>query len=137
ELSSGSSGVGGSREAGLCRVVLVTHGDERTMEQVSKRLHKLVDVIQVQDLSSHPVVARELMLVKVGANPSTRTEIAGIVEPFRASVVDVGSNTLMVQATGDREKLDALLDLLRPYGIKEIARTGVTALPRGPIKVPS
>ena len=83
------------------------------------------------------MVARELMLVKVGANPSTRTEIAGIVEPFRASVVDVGSNTIMVQVTGDREKLDALLDLLRPSGISEIARTGVTALTRGPIKVPS
>jgi len=132
-----SISVGESEEPGLPRMVIVTHGDERTMEQVSKQLHKLVDVIKVQDLSSHPVVARELMLVKVGANPSTRTEIAGIVEPFRASVVDVGSNTLMVQATGDREKLDALLDLLRPYGIKEIARTGVTALPRGPIKVPS
>ena len=132
-----SISVGESEEPGLSRMVIVTHGDERTMEQVSKQLHKLVDVIKVQDLSSHPVVARELMLVKVGSNPSTRTEIAGIVEPFRASVVDVGSNTLMVQATGDREKLDALLDLLRPYGIKEIARTGVTALPRGPIKVPS
>ena len=132
-----SISVGESEEPGLSRMVIVTRGDERTMEQVSKQLHKLVDVIKVQDLSSHPVVARELMLVKVEAGPSTRTEIAGIVEPFRASVVDVGSNSIMVQVTGDREKLDALLDLLRPYGIKEIARTGVTALSRGPIKVPS
>ncbi|GGE17672.1 acetolactate synthase small subunit [Marinithermofilum abyssi] len=125
-----SISVGESEEPGLSRMVIVTNGDERMMEQVSKQLHKLVDVIKVQDLSEHPSVARELLLVKVEAGPSVRHEISGIVEPFRASVVDVGPHSMMVQATGERSKLDALLELLRPYGIKEMARTGVTALSR-------
>lgn len=125
-----SISVGESEEEGLSRMVIVTHGDERTMEQVQKQLHKLVDVIKVQDLSEYASVERELLLVKVGAAPAIRMEIKGILEPFRASVVDVGPNSMMVQATGERSKLDALLKLLRPYGIKEVARTGVTALPR-------
>jgi acetolactate synthase-1/3 small subunit len=125
-----SISVGESEEPGLSRIVIVTHGDARTMEQVSKHLHKLIDVIKVQDLSIQQSVARELLLVKVGATSSNRAEIQGIIEPFRASVVDVGINSLMIQATGDREKLDALIELLRPYGIKELARTGITALPR-------
>lgn len=125
-----SISVGESEEPGLSRIVIVTHGDARTMEQVSKHLHKLIDVIKVQDLSVQQAVARELLLVKVGATSSNRAEIRGIIEPFRASVVDVGMNSLMIQATGDREKLDALIELLRPYGIKELARTGITALPR-------
>ncbi|PTM58132.1 acetolactate synthase small subunit [Desmospora activa] len=125
-----SISVGESEEEGLSRMVIVTQGDERTMEQIQKQLHKLVDVIKVQDLSEYASVERELLLVKVGAAPATRMEIKGIVEPFRAAVVDVGPNSMMVQATGERAKLDALLELLRPYGIKEMARTGVTALPR-------
>lgn len=130
-----SISVGESEEPGLSRMVIVTHGDEHTMEQVSKQLHKLIDVIKVQNLSSNSAVERELMLVKVGATPASRAEITGIVEPFRASIVDVGPSSLMVQVTGERSKLDALLELLRPYGIKEIARTGVTALARGMNKV--
>lgn len=125
-----SISVGESEEPGLSRMVIVTEGDERTMEQVTKQLHKLVDVIKIQDLSVEEAVVRELMLVKVGANPSVRTEIAGIVEPFRASIVDVGYNTMVIQATGEQAKLDNILELLRPYGIKEVARTGVTALSR-------
>lgn len=125
-----SISVGESEEPGLSRMVIVTEGDERTMEQVTKQLHKLVDVIKIQDLSVEEAVVRELMLVKVGANPSVRTEIAGIVEPFRASIVDVGYNTMVIQATGEQTKLDNILELLRPYGIKEVARTGVTALSR-------
>jgi acetolactate synthase-1/3 small subunit len=76
-----------------------------------------------------------LLLVKVGASPSSRAEIAGIIEPFRASIVDVGTHSLIVQVTGERSKLDAIIELLRPYGIKEMARTGVTALSRGMSKV--
>ena len=125
-----SISVGESEEPGLSRMVIVTHGDERTMEQVTKQLHKLVDVIKIQDLSEEEAVVRELMLVKVGASPSVRTEIAGIVEPFRASIVDVGYNTMVIQATGEQTKLDNILELLRPYGIKEVARTGITALSR-------
>ncbi|SHE52779.1 acetolactate synthase, small subunit [Seinonella peptonophila] len=125
-----SISVGGSEEPGLSRMVIVTYADDRTMEQVSKQLHKLIDVIKIQDLAFDESVVRELLLVKVGANSSNRAEINSIVEPFRASIVDVGANSMMVQATGDRAKLDSLLELLRPYGIKEVARTGVTALPR-------
>lgn len=125
-----SISVGQSEEPGLSRMVIVTEGDERTMEQVTKQLHKLIDVIKIQDLSVEEAVVRELMLVKVGANPSVRTEIAGIVEPFRAQIVDVGYNTMVIQATGEQSKLDNILELLRPYGIKEVARTGITAMSR-------
>ncbi|MCF6093000.1 acetolactate synthase small subunit [Microaerobacter geothermalis] len=123
--------VGRSEEAGLSRMIIVTTGDEKILEQVMKQLHKLVDVIKVQHLSANPMVARELALIKVGANAANRSEISGIVEPFRASIVDVGPNTLVIQATGDSGKIDALIELLRPYGIKELSRTGVTAMMRG------
>ncbi|SEM98484.1 acetolactate synthase small subunit [Lihuaxuella thermophila] len=126
-----SISVGESEEPGLSRMVIVTNGDARTMEQVTKQLNKLIDVIKVQDLSADAAVERELLLVKVGASPSSRGEIAGIIEPFRASIVDVGTHSLIVQVTGERSKLDAIIELLRPYGIKEMARTGVTALARG------
>jgi acetolactate synthase-1/3 small subunit len=123
--------VGVSEEPNLSRMTIVTSGDERTLEQVIKQLHKLVDVIKVSDVSSEPMVARELALIKVSATAATRPEITHIVEPFRASIVDVARNTLIIQATGDAEKIDALIELLRPYGIKELARTGVTAMVRG------
>ncbi|MDI3257523.1 MAG: acetolactate synthase small subunit [Kyrpidia sp.] len=123
--------VGNAEEAGLSRMTIVTSGDERTLEQVMKQLHKLVDVIKVNDLTEEPMVARELVLIKVTATATTRPEITHLIEPFRAAIVDVGRNSLVVQATGDMDKIDALIELLRPYGIKEIARTGVTALMRG------
>lgn len=125
-----SISVGESEEPGLSRMVIITEGDDRTMEQVTKQLHKLIDVIKIKELTLEEAVVRELMLVKVGANPSVRTEIAGIVEPFRAQIVDVGYNTMVIQATGEQSKLDNILELLRPYGIKEVARTGVTAMSR-------
>lgn len=123
--------VGNSEEKGLSRMIIVTTGDEKTLEQVMKQLHKLIDVIKVQHLSDGPMVAREIVLIKVDAGPTTRTEISGIVEPFRASIVDVGPQSVIVQATGDSEKIDALTELLRPYGIRELCRTGVTAMSRG------
>ncbi|ADG05686.1 acetolactate synthase small subunit [Kyrpidia tusciae] len=123
--------VGNAEEAGLSRMTLVTSGDERTLEQIMKQLHKLVDVIKVNDLTEEAMVARELVLIKVAATATTRPEITHLIEPFRAAIVDVGRNSLVVQATGDMDKIDALIELLRPYGIKEIARTGVTALMRG------
>ncbi|CAB3394582.1 acetolactate synthase small subunit [Kyrpidia spormannii] len=126
-----SISVGNAEEAGLSRMTLVTSGDERTLEQIMKQLHKLVDVIKVNDLTEEPMVARELVLIKVAATATTRPEITHLIEPFRAAIVDVGRNSLVVQATGDMDKIDALIELLRPYGIKEIARTGVTALMRG------
>lgn len=126
--------VGESEELGLSRMVIVTTGDNHTLEQISKQLYKLIDVIKVVDLSSNPMVARELALIKVNAEPSERPEILGIVETFRAAVVDIGPSSLIVQVVGDSDKIDAMVELLRPYGIRELSRTGATAMIRGSIK---
>ncbi|MBY0202222.1 acetolactate synthase small subunit [Paenibacillus polysaccharolyticus] len=123
--------VGQSEEPGLSRMVIVTIGDDKTLEQIEKQLYKIIDVIKVVDFSLKPMVARELALIKVKAEPSERPEILGVVETFRASVVDVGPASLMVQAVGDTDKIDAMIELLKPYGIRELSRTGVTALVRG------
>ncbi|WP_209975491.1 acetolactate synthase small subunit [Paenibacillus eucommiae] len=126
--------VGESEEIGLSRMIIVTTGDDNTLEQISKQLYKLIDVIKVIDLSSNPMVARELALIKVNAEPATRPEILGIVETFRAAVVDIGPSSLIVQVVGDSDKIDAMVELLRPYGIRELTRTGATAMTRGSIK---
>ncbi|OMF38696.1 acetolactate synthase small subunit [Paenibacillus sp. FSL H8-0548] len=126
--------VGSSEEAGLSRMVIVTSGDDHTLEQVTKQLYKLIDVIKVIDLSSNPMVGRELALIKVNAEPSSRPEVLGVVETFRAAVVDIGTHSLIVQVVGDTEKIDAMVELLKPYGIRELSRTGVTALNRGNAK---
>ncbi|KUP26059.1 MULTISPECIES: acetolactate synthase small subunit [Paenibacillus] len=123
--------VGQSEEIGLSRMVIVTLGDQHTLEQIEKQLYKLIDVIKVVDLGSKPMVARELALIKVKAEPAERPEIMGVVETFRASVVDIGTNSLLVQVVGDTQKIDAMIELLKPYGIKELSRTGVTAMIRG------
>ncbi|GKS10587.1 acetolactate synthase small subunit [Paenibacillus chitinolyticus] len=126
--------VGESEEVGLSRMVIVTEGDDNTLEQISKQLYKLIDVIKVIDLSKNPMVARELALIKVNSEPAQRPEILGIVDTFRAAVVDIGPSSLIVQTIGDSEKIDAMIELLRPYGIRELSRTGVTAMIRGAIK---
>ncbi|ASR48419.1 MULTISPECIES: acetolactate synthase small subunit [Paenibacillus] len=123
--------VGQSEEVGLSRMVIVTVGDENNLEQIEKQLYKLVDVIKVIDLSSKPMVARELAMIKVKAEPPQRPEIMGVVETFRAAVIDVGTTSLIVQVIGDTEKIDAMIELLKPYGIRELTRTGVTAMVRG------
>lgn len=126
--------VGESEEIGLSRMVIVTTGDENTLEQISKQLYKLIDVIKVVDLSANPMVARELALIKVSAEPAMRPEILGIVETFRAAVVDIGPSSLIVQVVGDSDKIDAMVELLRPYGIRELSRTGATAMIRGSVR---
>lgn len=126
--------VGESEEKGLSRMVIVTTGDDKTMEQVEKQLYKIIDVIKVVDLSANPMVARELALIKVHAEPSIRPEIVSIVETFRASVVDIGPSSMMIQVVGDSEKIDAMVEVLRPYRIKELSRTGATAMVRGAVK---
>ncbi|MDO3408743.1 acetolactate synthase small subunit [Saccharibacillus sp. CPCC 101409] len=123
--------VGQSEEQGLSRMVIVTSGDDKTIEQIEKQLYKIIDVIKVVDLSANPMVGRELALIKVKSEPAARPEIMGLVETFRAAVVDIGTHSLMVQVVGDTEKIDAMIELLTPYGIRELSRTGVTAMVRG------
>lgn len=125
--------VGASEEEGLSRMVIVTTGDDHTLEQIEKQLYKIIDVIKVINLSSQQMVGRELALIKVKADPRERPEIIGIVETFRASIVDIGPATLVVQVVGDSPKIEAMTELLKPYGIREISRTGVTAMIRGSV----
>jgi acetolactate synthase-1/3 small subunit len=126
--------VGASEEPGLSRMIIVTSGDNSTLEQVQKQLYKLIDVIKVIDLSANAMVSRELALLKVKAEPDKRPEIFAVVETFRASIVDISATTLIVQVVGDTEKIDAMIELLKPYGIQQITRTGVTAMTRGAAK---
>lgn len=126
-----SISVGSTEETGISRMTIVTTGDERTVEQIQKQLYKLIDVIQIHQLSSKPMVTRELALIKIEAEPSKRPEILGIIETFRASVIDVGPQQMIIQAVGDCSKLNAIIELLHPYGIVELSFTGATAMTRG------
>ncbi|ACV59237.1 acetolactate synthase small subunit [Alicyclobacillus acidocaldarius] len=110
--------------------IVMSDMDEAALEQVIKQLHKQIDVLKVTDLTDQAMVARELALIRVSSPIAERAVIHSLIEPFRANIVDVGRETVTVQVTGDAEKIDALIALLRPYGIRELARTGLTALPR-------
>jgi acetolactate synthase-1/3 small subunit len=114
----------------ISRITMVTIGDSVILEQIKKQLNKLINVIKVADLTGQDYVERELVLIKINAKPEHRAEILRINEIFRGRVVDVGSEHYMISVTGDANKLNALLNLLKPYGIKEIARTGSIALYR-------
>jgi len=126
-----SLAVGHSEQPGLSRMTVVVGGDSAKVEQVRKQLDKLINVVRVSDITEEDIVARELALIKVKATASTRSEIIQIVDIFRASIVDVASDSLTVEVTGDEDKVESLLELLRSFGIKEISRTGRIALTRG------
>jgi acetolactate synthase-1/3 small subunit len=126
-----SLAVGETEDANLSRMTFVVHGDDAELEQVRKQLDKIVSVVKVQDISSENFVERDLMLAKVKASPAQRTEISLLVEMFRARVVDVSPNDLMIEISGQEQKIEAFIDLMRPYGIVELARTGRIALVRG------
>ena len=111
-------------------MTIVTRGDNKKIEQITKQLNKLVDIIKVVDFTEESHIDRELMLIKMNAETGAREEISRIVEIFRAKVVDVSSSTYTIEITGDANKLKGILDLLRPFGIKEIARSGKIALGR-------
>jgi acetolactate synthase-1/3 small subunit len=115
----------------VSRMTIVVNGAERVLEQIIKQLEKLVDVIAVRELEPSACLRREIMLVKIGADEKTRPAVLEITGIFRARVVDVSTTTITVEATGNVEKLNGLLLLLRPYGILELARTGLVALERG------
>ncbi|WP_027409505.1 acetolactate synthase small subunit [Anoxybacteroides tepidamans] len=123
--------VGQTETEGISRMTFVVNvEDERTAEQITKQLNKQIDVLKVNDITDQAIVARELALVKVSAPPSVRQEIYTLIEPFRASIVDVSRDSVVIQVTGEPTKVEALIDLLKPYGIKEVARTGTTAFTR-------
>ncbi|MCL2862904.1 MAG: acetolactate synthase small subunit [Methanimicrococcus sp.] len=127
-----SLAVGTTEDPDVSRMTIVVNGDEAVIEQVIKQLYKLIEVIKVVDLSKEEYVDRELALIKVAATSETRADILQIVEIFRAKIVDVGSNTMMIEITGGGDKISSLEKLLRPFGIKELARTGKVGLLRGP-----
>lgn len=114
----------------VSRITLVTSGDELIIEQINKQLNKLVNVIKVQDLTGTNFVERETALIKVKARPAQKAEILRLVDIFKCKVVDVNTTSYIIEVTGTGEKLEALLKLLKPMGIKEIARTGTSALAR-------
>lgn len=128
EIDSISFGSG--KESGLARITITTHGDEQIIEQITKQLHKIIDVVTVNDLTYENFVERELALIKVKATSSARSEIMQIAQVFRAKVIDISPEKLSIEITGNRDKIDAFIGMLRPFGVIELARTGSVALRR-------
>jgi acetolactate synthase-1/3 small subunit len=126
-----SLAVGETEDPNLSRMTFVVNGDDAVLEQVRKQLDKIVTVVKVQDISGEDFVERDLMLLKVQAAPPQRMEITLLVEMFRARVVDVSAGDLMIEISGQERKIEAFIELMRPYGILELARTGRIALVRG------
>ncbi len=125
-----SLSVGITEREDISRMTIVVNGDGKTIEQVIKQLNKLIEVIKISDITEGSVV-RELCLVKVNAPPEKRSEIIEIANIFRARIVDVARDSFIIEITGDEDKINAFIDLMRQYGIKELARTGKVAMARG------
>ena len=124
--------VGGTNQEGVSKMTFVLDvANANLAEQVVKQLNKQINVLKVQDITEEPMVIRELALIKVQTTAQTRAEINTIITPFRAIILDLAPHSLTVQVTGKASKVNALIEMLQPYGIKDIARTGVTAFPRG------
>ncbi|MBM7691976.1 acetolactate synthase-1/3 small subunit [Peribacillus deserti] len=124
--------VGSSEQPDISRITVVVQVEnDKELEQITKQLNKQIDIIKVMNITNQAIVARELALVKVTAATQTRSEIYSLIEPFRGSVVDISKDSLVIQITGEAEKIEAFIELLRPYGIKELTRTGTTAFLRG------
>ncbi len=115
----------------VSRITLVVEGDEQVIEQVTKQLNKQVEVIKVNDITNEEIVERQLLLLKVSADPADRQEIMQIVDIFRCRIVDIGRRSLVVEATGDEKKIQAIIKSLRPFGIQELVCTGSVAMLRG------
>ncbi|MBN2488552.1 MAG: acetolactate synthase small subunit [Methanosarcinaceae archaeon] len=126
-----SLAVGVTEDPAISRMTIVVRGDDHVLEQVTKQLNKLIDVIRVTDIKADEAIERELSLIKVAADANTRSEIIQIVDIFRARIVDVASKSMTIEVTGDDEKIRAMEQLLRPFGIKEMVRTGKIAMTRG------
>ena len=132
-----SLAVGQSEEPELSRMTFVVEGTDKVVEQMTKHLHKLVDVIKVSDISDQNIVSRELALIKVNSTIQTRSEIMQIVSVFRANIVDVAIDSLIVEVSGDEHKINSLHELLKNFGIIEVMRTGTIAINRGLSNKPS
>ncbi|MDP2932343.1 MAG: acetolactate synthase small subunit [Chloroflexota bacterium] len=126
-----SIAVGHSEQAHLSRMTIVVNGGDMMVEQVRKQLDKVPFVIKVSDITAENIVARELALIKIKTTSATRSEIIHIVDIFRANIVDVASDSVTIEVTGDEDKIDSLYSLVRGFGIKEAARTGRIAMVRG------
>jgi len=127
-----SLAVSTTEDADTSRMTIVVEGPDAVLEQITKQLYKLLDVIKVLDHQDEPVVTRELALIKVKADAPTRAEIMQTVSIFRANIVDISEATFTIEVTGGADKIDAMISLLRSYGIKEMMRTGRIVLSRGP-----
>ena len=125
-----SLAVGPAEQIGVSRITMVVPAEDKTIEQLTKQLYKLVNILRVQDISDIPCVERELMLLKVSTNNNKRSEILEIVQIFRARVVDLAESSLIIEVTGDPGKMMAIEQILKPFGISEIARTGKISLVR-------
>jgi acetolactate synthase I/III small subunit len=125
-----SLAVGPAEQGGVSRITMVVPGDDQVIEQLTKQLYKLINVLKVQDITEIPCVERELMLLKVNASSGTRSEVIELAQIFRARVVDIGDDTLTLEVVGDPGKMVAIVQVLNRFGIKEIARTGKIALTR-------
>jgi len=126
-----SLAVGVTDDPNISRMTLVVEGDEPTLNQVSKQLDKLIEVLKVTDLDAEQTVARELALIKVSSDPVRRPQILQLASVFRANVVDVGKEAVTIEVTGTHDKVEALINLTREFGVQEVVRTGIIALARG------
>ncbi len=122
--------VGRTEDPEFSRMVIVSIGDDLTMEQVRKQLGKIVEVVKVRDLSEQACVERDLLLIQVHCPPEKRVELGQLADVFRGNIVDFGSRSIVIQLTGPEDKIEAFVELCRPYGIKALSRTGVIAVPR-------
>lgn len=123
-----SLAVGRTDDPALSRMTIVVLGDDKVVEQVRKQLAKIIDVVKIQDFSGAEVVARDLMLLCVHTPPEKRPEVLALVEMFKAKVVDIGQKAIMIEAAGPEEKIEALIEACKPYGIKSMVRTGTVAM---------
>jgi acetolactate synthase I/III small subunit len=126
-----SLAVGHSELEGLSRMTFTVDGTTTDVDQVTKQMYKIIEVVKVSDLTEHDMVHRELGLVKVAAGPSQRSAVIEIVDVFRAKIVDVSSDALIIEVTGTEDKVDAFIEMVRAFGIKELVRTGRIAMTRG------
>jgi acetolactate synthase-1/3 small subunit len=123
--------VGHTEQEGISRMTIVMASNPNDAERLTANLYKLVNIVQVADISSQPMVSRDLALIKVSTPANQRSEIMQLVEVFRARIVDVANDSVIIEITGDEDKIDGLVEVLRPYGILEMVRTGVVAMTRG------